>query len=292
MSIGIGEKIKAIRCAKMMTQQELAGEYITRNMLSRIENGFALPSIPTLLYLAEKLGVPAGYLLADETEEFHYRKKAGMPDIMSAYNASDWSICRDLCENLGGEDAEIKYIACLCLYNEAKEKFNAGDLRQSAELFDLFKRSAANVIYPIGNLVGESDAYLLCISTVSTSLVADIETVSAPPLASLSDPFCRYFAQLLYIDGAERFLGSSDMLAEESSMFDDHLIAKSKIKLGRYSESYQILKKLLSSDNDIPAPMLYFVFSDLEVCCRELSDYRGAYEYSADRTGMLEKFLG
>jgi transcriptional regulator with XRE-family HTH domain len=53
----------------MMTQQELAGEYITRNMLSRIENGFALPSIPTLLYLAEKLGVPAGYLLADETEE-------------------------------------------------------------------------------------------------------------------------------------------------------------------------------------------------------------------------------
>jgi hypothetical protein len=38
--------------------------------------------------------------------------------------------------------------------------------------------------------------------------------------------------------------------------------------------------------------MLYFIFSDLEVCCRELSDYRGAYEYSGDKTGMLEKFLG
>jgi hypothetical protein len=64
------------------------------------------------------------------------------------------------------------------------------------------------------------------------------------------------------------------------------------MKLGRYSEAYHILKKLLSSGHDIPAPMLYFIFSDLEVCCRELSDYRGAYEYSADRTGMLEKFLG
>ena len=65
-------------------------------------------TIRNTILLAEKLGVPAGYLLADETEEFHYRKKAGMPDIMSAYNAGDWSICRDLCENLGGEDAEIR----------------------------------------------------------------------------------------------------------------------------------------------------------------------------------------
>ena len=117
MSIEIGEKIKSIRCAKMMTQQELAGEFITRNMLSRIENGFALPSIPTLMYLSEKLGVPAGYLLSDESEEFHYRKKAGMPDIMKAYSAGDWSICRDLCYNLGGVDGEIKYITVLCLYN-------------------------------------------------------------------------------------------------------------------------------------------------------------------------------
>ena len=76
--MSIGDKIKNIRCAKMMTQQELAGEFITRNMLSRIENGFALPSIPTLVYLAEKLGVPAGYLLADESEEFQYRKNAGI----------------------------------------------------------------------------------------------------------------------------------------------------------------------------------------------------------------------
>ncbi len=37
----IGEKIKKIRTAKLMTQSELAGSEITRNMLSRIENGFA-----------------------------------------------------------------------------------------------------------------------------------------------------------------------------------------------------------------------------------------------------------
>ena len=291
--MNIGDKIKNIRCAKMMTQQELAGEFITRNMLSRIENGFALPSIPTLVYLAEKLGVPAGYLLADENEEFQYRKNAGMPDIMSAYTAGDWSICRDLCDNLGGSDGEIQYIICLCLYNEAKEKFAEGDLRLAAALFDHFKKEAANAIYPIDNLIGASDSYLLCIATISTSLVADIETVSAPPLHSLAEPFCRYFARLIYAQNYEQVLYSFDSEADEgSTLYDEHLNSKSKMKLGRFSEAYQILKKILTSDYDIPAPMLYFIFSDLEVCCRELSDYRGAYEYSAARTGMLEKFLG
>lgn len=292
MSNGIGEKIKDIRCAKMMTQQELAGEFITRNMLSRIENGFALPSIPTLIYIAERLGVPPGYLLADESEEFHYRKKAGMPDIMRAYAAGDWGICRDLCENLGGRDDEIRYIESLCIYNEAKERFDAGELRRSAQLFDLFKRAAAEVIYPVNNLIGESDSYILCIATISTSLVADIETASTPSVLSLSDPFCRYFAQLVYSESNGLTPYVSDGTTNDFLLYGEHLNAKSKMKLGRFSEAYHILKKILTSDFSIPAPMLYFIFTDLEVCCRELSDYRGAYEYSADRTGMLEKFLG
>jgi hypothetical protein len=123
--------------------------------------------------------------------------------------------------------------------------------------------------------------------------VADIETVNSQPKSSLSDPFCRYFARLTDMDVVDRELYFPEERSnEEGTIFCSHLTAKSKMKLGRYSEAYHILKKLLSSDHDIPAPMLYFIFSDLEVCCRELSDYRGAYEYSADRTGMLEKFLG
>ena len=39
--MNIGERIRALRNAKMMTQTELAGKQIARNMLSRIENGSA-----------------------------------------------------------------------------------------------------------------------------------------------------------------------------------------------------------------------------------------------------------
>ena len=66
----IGAKIKKLRTSKMMTQSELAGHQITRNMLSQIENGLALPSLSTILYIAERLNVPAGFLLAEGDDEF------------------------------------------------------------------------------------------------------------------------------------------------------------------------------------------------------------------------------
>ena len=80
--------------------------------------------------------------------------------------------------------------------------------------------------------------------------------------------------------------------APEDEVYSIHIAAKIKMKSGHFNEAYHLLKRILSSDSNIPAPMLFFVFTDLEICCRELSDYRGAYEYSSDKTGMLEKFLG
>lgn len=63
-TILIGEKIKELRLAKKLTQQEVVGDFITRNMLSKIENNSATPSVKTLEYLAQKLEVPPGTLLA------------------------------------------------------------------------------------------------------------------------------------------------------------------------------------------------------------------------------------
>ena len=53
----LGERIKRSRLDRGMSQKALAGEQITRNMLSQIENGQATPSMKTLQYLAERLDV-------------------------------------------------------------------------------------------------------------------------------------------------------------------------------------------------------------------------------------------
>ena len=65
----LGQKLKQARLARGMTQVQVVGERITRNMLSQIENDQASPSVGTLEYLAAVLDVKLAWLLADEKEE-------------------------------------------------------------------------------------------------------------------------------------------------------------------------------------------------------------------------------
>jgi len=62
----LGERIKEARLRRKLTQQELAGDLITRNMLSQIENNIAMPSMRTLAHLAKSLEVSMSVLLSEE----------------------------------------------------------------------------------------------------------------------------------------------------------------------------------------------------------------------------------
>lgn len=59
----LGLKVKEARISKQMTQRELAGDFITRNMLSQIENDNATPSIKTIEYIASVLDKPISYFM-------------------------------------------------------------------------------------------------------------------------------------------------------------------------------------------------------------------------------------
>jgi len=61
----LGEKIRKARLEAGLSQRQLCGEEITRNMLSLIEHGTAKPSMKTLRYLSQRLGKPISYFLED-----------------------------------------------------------------------------------------------------------------------------------------------------------------------------------------------------------------------------------
>lgn len=65
----LGEKIKALRKEKKLTQTALAGSELTKSMLSQIENGKATPSMKTLQYIAEKLECETSFLLEEDEDE-------------------------------------------------------------------------------------------------------------------------------------------------------------------------------------------------------------------------------
>jgi len=65
---GLGKKLKEARLSKKLTQSDVVGTFITRNMLSQIESGAASPSLRTLEYLANTLEIPIHYLISENTE--------------------------------------------------------------------------------------------------------------------------------------------------------------------------------------------------------------------------------
>ena len=66
----LGEKLKQARLEAGLSQRQLCGDEITRNMLSQIENGSAQPSMATLSYLAGRLGKSVGWFLDEGAEEY------------------------------------------------------------------------------------------------------------------------------------------------------------------------------------------------------------------------------
>ena len=62
----LGEKLRQARLEAGLSQRQLCGDIITRNMLSLIENGSAKPSMETLKLLASRLGKSVSFFLEEE----------------------------------------------------------------------------------------------------------------------------------------------------------------------------------------------------------------------------------
>lgn len=65
----LGEKIRQARLEAGLSQRQLCGGEITRNMLSLIENGSARPSMKTLEYLAGQLGKPLSWFVDEKAPD-------------------------------------------------------------------------------------------------------------------------------------------------------------------------------------------------------------------------------
>lgn len=112
-SVELGKRIKEARLARKMTQADVVGDFITRNMLSQIESGVANPSVKTLTYLAKVLQLPVNYLLPDELETFDDSENAINKDfealnkMKNAYKRGEYQQAVDTALPLCGSDSVI-----------------------------------------------------------------------------------------------------------------------------------------------------------------------------------------
>jgi transcriptional regulator with XRE-family HTH domain len=294
--VNIGKKIKNLRVEKMMTQSELAGAEITRNMLSQIENGSANPSISTVIYLAKKLGVPAGYLLSEGDEEFLYVKTAAMRNIKRAYADRNFELCRDMCMSSFDEyDDELELIVTDCCIGQAEQCIKNGKLHKARELLDEALSHAEKTVYTTSVQKSRIFVMFKLLKEISPSLDSnEVDTEISDGMMTpniFEDTFCKYITMMFNVG---KNTDISECICDEdpcSKLFVSHLKARKCMSAGDHKRAIAILNELIDGEQILPMVLLYFACMDMEICCKHINDYKGAYEFSGNKMDIFERML-
>ena len=298
--MNIGQKIKMIRTEKLMTQNELSGGVITRNMLSQIENGIANPSLSTVQYIADRLGVPAGYLLSDGAEEFVYNKTRVMKNIKRAYSGKNFELCREMClSSFDDLDDELELILTDCCVGASVEYVKEGKLRLACEMLDEAIRHSKKTIYSTVTQLNRAYLMFYLLKKISPSLDSDeIDTEISEDLlhhALFGDVFCKYVTVIFGNDEVkdidELMFNSSEELSDEDKLYIAHMRARIYMQNKEYKRACVTLRSIMDGETVPQRLLLYICCADIEMCYKELEDYKGAYEFARNKMEILEHML-
>lgn len=276
----LGEKIRAERKRLGLTQNAIAGDFITRNMLSAIESGKVHPSIETLRYLSETLDLPIGYLLDDEADLFFFKKEKKIAAIRKAYTEKKYRVCLSLIEALGDTDDEILYIKVCASFYLGKHMTIAGDLRRAAQCFEICLSCIDACIYPTEEFRASIPLYSAIIRNVQSPLLElDADKFESTFFSSYDYEFYHYLNQDFNYNYTNRF-------------FKLHIQAKTLMRARKYTEAISILEKLedMKGPEEYNSCVILGVYTDLENSYKELINFEKAYRYANKRSSLLEGF--
>lgn len=140
----LGEKLRQARIEAGLSQRQLCGEVITRNMLSLIESGKAKPSMSTLQYLAGRLGKSVGFFLEENAAQ---SANIGlMEQARQAYGRRQYAETLAILEDYKQPDAlfdqERRYLQALCALEQAMGFLEAGDAEKAVPLLEQVDRGS------------------------------------------------------------------------------------------------------------------------------------------------------
>ena len=292
-----GEKIKLLRKARGLTQAELSGGFITRNMLSQIERGASLPSFATLEYLCEKLDIDAGYFFSKEDDLDSFEIKKALPKIKQALDRADYGYVASLADEHGlCMQDELSPVAAKAHFELGKELFQKGYLRSSREEFiKCLEFSSSCHAEPI--LALHAKTYLEIIEKAfdpshRISSAWDIKRGSSEGGVPIfeSEDFKIYSLLLNLIDDslADKASAIYDAVKIENELFRLHINARLAFARFNYQRSKELLLEILEkAPKDTSDPFFLFIYVDLEEVCKALSDFEGAYRASDMRNRYL-----
>ena len=258
----LGQRLKAARQELGLSQRQLCGDVITRNMLSQIENGAARPSMDTLRYLAGALGKPLSFFLEEEAvtspnQAVMARARAaqdskGVLEILEEYRAPD--------EVFDREKELLTRLATLDLAEEAAEN--------GKSIY------AASLLEALGTLEGG-----YCGADLERRRLLLLARVKPQAVDELCEKLPGLDGELMLRAKAALNRGEYDRcgaLLDAAETRDEgwnFLRGRAYLAKGDYESALPCLQAAEERYKEAAYPLL-------EQCARELCDFKLAYEYA------------
>ena len=246
----LGHRLKQARLEAGLSQRQLCGQEITRNMLSQIENGSAHPSMKTLQYLASRLGKPVSDFLREEETPLDRGR--------GAYAQGRYAEALELARSAQGDEAAL--LEALCDLALARQALAARRRPYARQLLEDMARAGARTAYYTPEL---ERGRLLELARTEPDNAGAIA-------AALPDEELLLRARLALDGGeAEKALVLLSCAGDRESSRWSMLGADSLFALGRYREAMELYKRQEEQ-----------CLRQLEECCQRLEDYKTAYYYA------------
>lgn len=281
----LGERIRELRTRLGITQKELAGDKITRNMLSLIESGNASPSVSTLLYIAERLGTSAGYFFTStEEDEGRYFKISVIDELKARFCEKNYRECEVLLTTVPASawDDELSFLAANSYLHTAIESAEKFDIARAVSDLSQARFHAGGSIYTDESFVHALDFYDELFRTICRDTISECLCDYRMCGAFVPFPTVQYFRA---ISSAQK----GEVVTEEfpeNSFCARHVRAVSLLFENRTAEAGKLLREL-SLDPALPYYMKYRVLCGLEDAANGSGDFRLAYSASRRKLELI-----
>lgn len=265
---------------------------ITRNMLSRIENGAALPSIPTLKHLADALGVSAGYFLDEASDPFPYQKLVLMPPIKTAFREGDYTAALALTATLDKDD-EIAYIEAASFFALGYDAYRRTHLTTAKMLLKKASEIAKTSLYAEDTLQKKSEYYLSLIYRAKENKLPELSLSESDVFADEIEYYL--YLYMLHITKNTRYdLAAAiyDTIKFQSTLFRKHINARLSLLARNNSRASGLLEELAEEMQAMDCDPVFAinVLTDRESVASALGDYEAAYRALLQKNTLLDTF--
>ena len=275
----IGKKIKERRLSLGLTQKAVSEGCVTRNMLSLIESGAALPSLETIECIAERLGAPVAYFISDSADFFSFEKQSSIEKIKQLYKNAEYGLCMKLIDTLSYFDDELNYIYADSAFRYGKNAVISGSLSEAEHFLNLSIKKAEQTIYDTNEISASARLYLAVSHNIHSPLLElDIANYEKTYVNSHEYEFYKYIS----LDFDFEFTNPA---------FASHLSAKALLKKYKYQDAIEVLNQIEENKNEYyHAYVMFGVYNDLENTYKQLGDFENAYKYASKRINLIKIF--